>query len=333
MEKCSLNVTSGMTLYTINNSDNYRIEDLEKKGYFIHHSKIKGSDYLEFYMDTPSNQSFFIFGGMYDPKTGYLYASINKNKKSIISCDLVILFSNYSNKKIELKYLNDLFIQYKLSGNSSILEKNISSTDVSLIYKHFNKNTIIPDSMSPFKYLVSIPCSVVSIATYIWYVTQDDVDNTINSNNKNYKAILSNVNSYPVDIIDSKSTDFNLNGIVLYKLSSKKCIDRNDIFYYHNEDTSYVLTENIEDLYDTKETLVYSTDIIATLRRNGFAKYVTKENIPDLKKCDLKNVGYTYTEYSYREKNFDDGNLPYNLISDLVSEIIYMNKTFRKINK
>lgn len=72
---------------------------------------------IDFCVDTPSSKSFFIFGGLYDPTTGIIYALGTKDRLNIPLCDLVDLFSNLAGSNMSLEHLNSILEKFKLSLN------------------------------------------------------------------------------------------------------------------------------------------------------------------------------------------------------------------------
>lgn len=290
--------------------------------------------FIEFYMDTPSNKSFLILGGMYDPTTGYVYASLNKNRKSVIAYDAVEVFNYFNHGDIDLNTLTDLFIQYKLSGDLNILDKTLTAKNKkSVIYRHLNK--ITENEVEPFDAYIEILSCMSSLVYHLNYC-----NNSFNFNSGNFEAIswslydypkitMSDINDYKdISIAKSCSRIFMKNNDLVNRSYYNDLINKS--IYLDGEDAviNAVVKENLEELYDTKETLVYSKDTVSTLRRNGFTKYVTKKSIPLLKKCDNVNLEYHHVENDRLYNKYNDYSFSYTLsfLEDSMKDLIYIYK-------
>lgn len=103
------------------------------------------------YEGVPSDKSFVMFGGLYDPETGFFHMSVLKNKHSLIIMDVVAYFNN-NYGYATLESVNREFIKYKLSNDLDSMSKNIITYDkkCSIIARNINKQNISYNASSSF---------------------------------------------------------------------------------------------------------------------------------------------------------------------------------------
>lgn len=321
------------------------IDDLIKNNYNIIFNKESTEEYsIEIELDTPSSQAFMIFGGLYDPKTGLVYATTLRNRQAVIACDAVKIFSVYFNKKINKSDLTNAFINFKLSGKSSLIERDLTGETTSIIYKNLMNSGLIGRE-KPFNFYLNFLLSITSITNIVETAISYNYSSKNNSLDKELKSIENSMMTSNARLFTNYSlNNSNLSDITLLKSSTYTYIKNDNIgsgALKDEKDTlAGVLKINIDELLDTKETLVYSTDIVSTLRRNGFAQNVNKNTLPELKKLkDFREDFYDNLEYSIvigqvnNLEMYSDRYKSAIYIGENISQLIYLNKTFRKLSK
>lgn len=341
-EKLRLNIGSKIFSSIYTSDVNCRsAKMLEEDHCLIHYEDSSKGFYLEVYTDTPSNQSFVIFGGLYDPKSGYIYATLNKNCKAVIAFDCVEVLSEIYGKSITAKEITDAFISYKLSGDLYELDNRfksrvVGSREPSTIYSHLTATRIEVSDKNDVIILFK--------TTFLYNIASV---NTLVSHASGYETIELNSSfvDYPKSKLEKQNISY-MDDISLYYSSSAYSMKTvsSDIIPIGNtsetkryEISEILLKENIEELYDTKETLVYAKDNVSTLRRNGFAGYVNKSNIKKLQDADTIETKYTFknivTKNDIKEKIRSQWYAKGSRITQIIPELIYINKTFRKLSK
>lgn len=145
-------------------------EDKEIMYKINYNPKNKSDSYLEFYLDTPSNKSFLIFGTMYDPLTGLMYLTLYKNRKAVVAYDAVEVFNKFSTHSFTKKVLNDAFIKYKFTGNLSMLNEDLNiEKNISLIKRHLSKTSNDTQSLeTKIKNLLPILGDLTYVLSFIY---------------------------------------------------------------------------------------------------------------------------------------------------------------------
>ena len=72
---------------------------------------------IVFYLNTPSVNSFFIFGGWYDTETWVLYSGFSKYKLCVQVLDLVAYINRFTGIKHSREEITSILLNFKLLGD------------------------------------------------------------------------------------------------------------------------------------------------------------------------------------------------------------------------
>lgn len=311
----------------------------------------------------PSNESFFMFGGIYYPTDGLLYASVDRYKEAVVVCNISDYLSRVIRQNLghghvkgvleNLDTITKLFKRFKVTGDDKSLESILTSRDNhSTVFRHMMGYTADIDSDTYTFDVVSLLKG--DLVFYIYSVEKFFsilMKRSLSKSNlsKEEKDTLKRSYSIFDDIDYGIDQTFALNGLIddvsangslgLRKICTRDYYLSGDIINksrYINNDVS---VKNIVELIECQsEEPIYSSDIKKLLKKNHFLSYLSDMNVGNIKYSGIgSNV---YSELSivdrFKPENFridSDKTKQYNanIVSSLITDIVYINKTFRKL--
>lgn len=294
-------------------TDREYVSDLElpsKSHFKIYLSSDDKGYSINFETGIPSNESFFMFGGIYDPTDGLLYASVDRYKESIVVCDIIEYidrkirenagFRNITFNLENLDTVTKLFKRFKVTGDEEALKSILTRKDNinSIIFKHIMGYTADKD-LDPFSFdvigllkgdLVFYIYSVEKIFSKLMsrrlsksnlskeekdvlkrsYAVFDDIDYTIGGSVIKDNGIVKN---------DNQNIKYDLRRMCTadYYLSGNVEKDGNN---YDDDITAKNIVELVE--YQSDEP-VYSSDLDKLLKDNHFLPFLSDNDINYIK--------------------------------------------------
>lgn len=309
----------------------------------------KDSDVLYFYINTPSDKSFFIFGGLYDPETGYLNAVGFKNRLNVPIFNIPLVLSGLAGKIYDLTETNRLLQRYKLNLDLPKMIDDIrnhsktNKSSLSTIKRHFVEGKFIPpfdilkdnsDDDPYLKYLIWMT-NLVEGNIYVFNLLLNFyLGNKAGVYNTEWKTVVGYGLGYTSDSTDipdylnnSTSRSF------VYKFLLK---DRYNISVFDKED---LIAMNILDLIPDND-LVYSSDSKEMLKKYQLDKLLDTQEEVDLVSKSLDKFMYSEetimseetSRHSYKRGKITATDSGYTItFISMVKDITFINKCFRKV--
>lgn len=299
---------------------------------------------ISYYSKQPSNKSFYIFGGFYDPEDGLFYIGNNNRMECVILFDFVDFLFNLKGKIFGKDVITSYLQKYKILGKDSVLKNDFDN------YRSYQELSIVKRNISTI-------------------VTKNKNDNEDFSNSSDILDIFKKVNSiiYGLErfsyITTSNFTQKYSKDMTYFYTYLDHKTDKNNNLY----DTTLQSTNspecstfrktktfnmpvrralNVLDVLGDID-LIYSSDTDKMLRNYGVDKLVSERDFKLIKKnlgsfldtgCDIHGMYSYYKElgiYSINTLIFqtqgDYKFLEVDSLSNMSLEISLINKSIRKI--
>lgn len=293
--------------------------------------------------DIPSKKSFFIFGGLYDPETAYLYLGGYKGSINIPILDMSLLFGTFSGVYTSANYTTRILQQYKLTGNLDSLKSGIlnsESRNSSIIERHISGISETVNKL-PIDNLESILKGIYnkivlysSCINYLYRLLLCVINGNLDLEKRLDIELVKRIGVMePANLFETtiRSIIYNPNSKVL---NSVMGMGRK----YGGKKQYYSLAKekalNLMDILEDND-FVYSSDVEGLLKKYQIEEIIDKKDIKILSK-GLSEINFNEFEYYRDNQDFeklDSDDLKRNIVPEYDHLLLSSITNIRYINK